>query len=487
MNSSFAAKHRNSFQIKPSLNKIMNADSHITDVDGEVDCEISFEDTRTYRMTIMVMKQSDEWDILLGNDFMEIDKPSILIASRQLVFPDGAVVKFINDDDDYTPTSTTSNLDYLDAIYNIKIDIGEPENEDVDEDVVDFVWGENDTSGTTNSFEKYFKKNGSFLVKDSYSLDEKNFINNYRDITYLIPKNILEKRETRKHYSEIPPSVTSEVSEELFKLIAKNYDIFADDLKDLGKCNYSPFRILTTKVTPIYKRPYRMTKNHNEVLSKHIQELLDLKLIKKSRSPWSSPAFIVDKKNGEPRLVIDYRDLNQITKSHPFPMPRIVDLFDQMTNSKYFSLLDLKSGFNQVTMHPNSMEKTAFQTPDGHFEWTVLPFGLKNAPAEFCRMMHNILGNKPNVIVYLDDICIHTDTIEKHLEVLNIVFNKLRKINLMINSKKVSFLMTSIKLLGHVVSHNKVALDVDKIVQIQKASSFKCQRATSFSRNLQLL
>jgi len=82
-------------------------------------------------------------------------------------------------------------------------------------------------------------------------------------------------------------------------------------------------------------------------------------------------------------------------------------------------------------------------------------------------MMHNILGNRPNVTVYLDDICIHTDTIEIHFEVLNIVFNKLRKISLIINSKKVSFLMTSIKLLGHFVSHNKVALDVDKIVQIQ--------------------
>ncbi len=81
-------------------------------------------------------------------------------------------------------------------------------------------------------------------------------------------------------------------------------------------------------MTPIYIRPYRMTKYHNEVLSKHIQELSDLKLIKKSRSPWSSPAFIVNKKNGEPRLVIDYRDLNQVTKSHPFPMPMIVDLFD---------------------------------------------------------------------------------------------------------------------------------------------------------------
>ena len=83
MNSSFAARHNDISQIRPSLNKIMNADSHITDVDGEVNRQISFEDTRIYNMTIMVMKQSDEWDIQLGNDFMEIDKLSILIANRQ--------------------------------------------------------------------------------------------------------------------------------------------------------------------------------------------------------------------------------------------------------------------------------------------------------------------------------------------------------------------------------------------------------------------
>ena len=107
-------------------------------------------------------------------------------------------------------------------------------------------------------------------------------------------------------------------------------------------------------------------------------------------------------------------------------------------------------------MHHNSVEKTAFAAPFGYFEWLVWPFGLKNAPSEFCRMMNNVLGDLDNVLVYLDDICVHTYTVEKHFKILAKVFSRLREINLKINIKKVTFFSNLIKILGHVIEYNKI-------------------------------
>ncbi len=176
--------------------------------------------------------------------------------------------------------------------------------------------------------------------------------------------------------------------------------------------------------------------------------------------------MLVPKPNNQHRLVIDYRELNKITKSHPFPLPRLNDIFDQLSGSKWFSMIDLKAGFHQIEMHPSSIEKTAFVVWCGHFEWLRLPFGLKNAPSEFCRLMYKVLGDLKGVLVYLDDICIHTKTIEEHLSVLYEVFNRLRKAKLKINTKKCSWLVKEVKILGHIIENSKIKMDKAKIDSI---------------------
>ena len=479
INRDFAYCH--GLKIAKSDSLIMNADKHVTEVDGEVTCELSFKGSRKYKMKVMVMPQNDEWDILLGNDFMEIDKPSILIADRKIVFQDGTVVDFIKEGDDNEDSKSNYSVDKHintdDEYPNDPLSIYSACVPD-DPKLFDTDWGDADHSEENSNdtrkptlFELYFKETGNFKeVPDGiYSTEEKCFMKKFRDVALLIPKKTLDKKNTKHRYVKIPENLSKQQEDRLFQTLAANYTSFADDLSDLANshCGYSPFRILTDKVNPIYRAAFRTSKKEEEKMKDHIDELLLYKMIRPSRSPWSFPAFLVPKPNNKTRLVIDYRELNKITKSHPFPMPRIVDIFDQMVNSKYFSLIDLKAGFNQVVMHQNSVEKTAFMTPFGHFEWTVLPFGLKNAPSEFCRMMHSVLGNLPSVLVYLDDICVHTETIEQHFTVLEVVFTKLKEINLKINSHKVTFFADKIKILGHMVSHNQITLDTDKILKIR--------------------
>ena len=119
-------------------------------------------------------------------------------------------------------------------------------------------------------------------------------------------------------------------------------------------------------------------------------------------------------------------------------------------------------------MSPESIEKTAFSTPDGHYEFLRLPFGLKNAPAEFSRIMHQVLGNLKFVEIYLDDITIHSKTFDEHLSHIKIVFDKLREANLKINHEKCTWCAKSLKILGHVISEDTISMDVDKLRVIKE-------------------
>eukprot|EP00835_Amoeboradix_gromovi_P006924 NODE_945_length_2856_cov_0.287631.p2 type:complete len:160 gc:universal NODE_945_length_2856_cov_0.287631:1722-2201(+) len=144
--------------------------------------------------------------------------------------------------------------------------------------------------------------------------------------------------------------------------------------------------------------------------------MLSLGIIRSSQSGYASPVVLVPMPDKSWRFCVDYRKLNQHTKSDKFPLPNIDECLSRMKGAKYFEKLDLAAGYWQIPMHEADVEKTAFVTPLGLYEFTVMPFGLKTAPATFQRMMDRLVGDMSNVLIYLDDILIHARSIDELLD-----------------------------------------------------------------------
>ena len=184
-----------------------------------------------------------------------------------------------------------------------------------------------------------------------------------------------------------------------------------------------------------------MNKEYLELYKKEINDLLNKNLIRKSYSHWSCTAFYVnnaaEKKRGVPRLVINYKPLNKVLKWIRYPIPNKRDLLNRIVNAKIFSKFDLKSGYWQIQINEQDKYKTAFTVPFGHYEWNVMPFGLKNAPSEFQNIMNDIFINHTNFILsYIDDILVYSNTLDEHFKHLNIFKYLIIKNGLVISAPK---------------------------------------------------
>ncbi|WVZ83629.1 hypothetical protein U9M48_030757 [Paspalum notatum var. saurae] len=179
-----------------------------------------------------------------------------------------------------------------------------------------------------------------------------------------------------------------------------------------------------------------------------IAQLLNSQMIR-CVSPYSSLVILVKKKDRAWRLCVDYRNLNANTVKNKIPIPIIEDLLDELHGAKIFSKIDLRSGYHQIRMHPSDIDKTAFSTHMGHFEYLVMPFGLTNAPATFQSLMNTILAHvlRKFALVFFDDILIYSKTMEDHIKHLQIVFDILRKHNLYAKRAKCTFAESSIEYL----------------------------------------
>lgn len=259
---------------------------------------------------------------------------------------------------------------------------------------------------------------------------------------------------------------TEITSIETVPIVSEYTDVFPKDLPGIPPDRETEFKIdLNPGTGPISKAPYRMAPAELKELKSQLEELLGLGFIRPSTSPWGAPVLFVRKKDGSMRLCIDYRDLNKVTIKNKYPLPRIDDLFDQLQGATVYSKIDLRSGYHQLKIRKEDIEKSAFRTRYGHYEFTVMPFGLTNAPAAFMDMMHRVFRDLLDqcVIVFIDDILIYSKNEEEHVDHLRTILQRLREHQLYAKFSKCEFWMNQVKFLGHVVSGEGVAVDPDKI------------------------
>ena len=220
---------------------------------------------------------------------------------------------------------------------------------------------------------------------------------------------------------------------------------------------------------PPEQRTYRMSPLELQEVQRQLEEYLDRGWIRPSSSPFGAPILFARKKDGTLRMCVDYRALNALSIKNRYPLPRIDELLDQLHGAKWFTALDLWSGYHQVRVRPEDIHKTAFRTRYGHFEFTVLPFGLTNAPATFMALMNDVLRPFLDkfVVVYLDDILIYSKTGSEHLDHVRAVLEALKRHRLHVKLKKCVFAHASIPFLGFLVTSSGVCPDPAKVKAVE--------------------
>jgi hypothetical protein len=220
---------------------------------------------------------------------------------------------------------------------------------------------------------------------------------------------------------------------------------------------------------PKKSKIYPVPAAHNQTLKDYVEKNLEKGFIRESTSPAGHPVLLVPKKGSEPRVCIDYRDLNNLTIPNAYPLPLIQELQDRLLGAQWFTKFDIPGAFNRIRIKEGDEWKTAFRTRFGHYEYLVMPFGLMNAPATWQAYINNVLREYLDdfVCVYMDDILIYSRTMEEHVEHVRKVLQALKKADLKIEPTKTEFNVQETTFVGYVVSTAGLKADPEKIQAIQ--------------------
>ncbi|CAD6230785.1 GSCOCG00012199001-RA-CDS [Cotesia congregata] len=271
--------------------------------------------------------------------------------------------------------------------------------------------------------------------------------------------------------------LNEEDKEQVQALIQNNHDVFHLPGDKLGCSKNFTCRIETTTNEPVRIKQYRFPPEHREEIARQVENLEKQGIIRKSNSPCNSPLWTVPKKSNDPsikkyRMVIDFRQLNKITRGDAYPLPLIIDILDQLGDANFFSVFDLAMGFHQVLIHPADAPQTAFSTPDGHWEYCCMSFGLECAPSIFQRMMDSMLSGLKGteLFIYIDDLVIYGKNLAEHGVRVQRLFNRLREAGLTLQPEKCKFLCPEVDYLGHVITKEGIPPDPKKISSLKNAS-----------------
>ena len=240
---------------------------------------------------------------------------------------------------------------------------------------------------------------------------------------------------------------------ELAEVIAQYREVFPDVP---SKTNLIEHDVDVGDSAPIKQHPYRVSPMKKELLDKEVRYMLENDIIEESQSNWSSPCILVPKHDGRFRFCTDFRKVNDKTKSDSFPIPRIADCIDQIGNAKFVSTFDMLKGYWQVPLTRRAREISAFVTPSGLYQYKVMPFGMKNAPATFQRMVNKLVRDIDGCEGYIDDVVIFSDNWSDHIRQIERFFQIMREAKLTINLMKSEFGKATVKYLGHIVGQGQV-------------------------------
>ena len=252
---------------------------------------------------------------------------------------------------------------------------------------------------------------------------------------------------------------------ELAEVITQYREVFPDVP---SKTNLIEHDVDVGDSAPIKQHPYRVSPMKKELLDKEVQYMLKNDIIEESQSNWSSPCILVPKHDGGFRFCTDFRKVNDKTKSDSFPIPRIADCIDQIGNAKFVSTFDMLKGYWQVPLTQRAREISAFVTPSGLYQYKVMPFGMKNAPATFQRMVNKLVRDIDGCEGYIDDVVIFSDNWSDHIRQIKRFFQIMREAKLTINLMKSEFGKATVKYLGHIVGQGQVSPLDAKIQTIVK-------------------
>lgn len=268
--------------------------------------------------------------------------------------------------------------------------------------------------------------------------------------------------------------LTKDEKRKLDGVISEHRTLFNEPNEKLTFTTAVVADIQTKTDDPVYSRYYPYPMHLKGEVEQQIKELLEQGIIRPSRSPYNSPIWIVPKKtdaSGQKkfRMVIDYRKLNEQTVPDKYPIPEINDVLPQLGKNKLFSVLDLKSGFHQIPLREGDRQKTAFSVNNGKYEFTRLPFGLRNAPSIFQRTLDDILREHIGKIcfVYMDDIIIFAENIDSHIRNMKTIFSTLEKANMKVQLDKCEFLKKEVEFLGFIVADTGIKTNPKRVEAIQ--------------------
>ncbi len=270
------------------------------------------------------------------------------------------------------------------------------------------------------------------------------------------------------------------ISKSLPPEIKKNYVQMMKEYADVFAWSYKDLKVYDTDIiqhtipikegqVPFKQKLRRMNPILLPLIEKEVKKLFDAKIIVSLRfSKWVANLVPVRKKNGEIRLCVDFRNLNRVSLKDNYPLPKMDHILQKVVGSQRMSMLDGFSGYNQVQVHPDDQEKTAFTTPWGTFMYAKMPFGLMNAGATFQRAMDIAFSEEKDkiLVIYFDDITVFSNSDEEHMQHLKRVFNKCRKYGISLNPKKSHFAMAEGKLLGHIISKDGIKIDPQRVQAI---------------------